>query len=448
MIAENKQEFFEQLQRELQKLGVEDTNELMSDLEEHFAEGERRCVSESEICRELGSIAEIARSCLDLKSTAINSMVARDVERKKGVSLTKPGRSVPADPSLAAPEKEAADGFAIEIADSQTETAENTEFSDTDSVSESGADFGSPTCAFSENGGEMPSYTPEHVSSEIFPNVAQHTSLQSGTGIGSGSAANSSGSGLSGTGADGSENANVTNSLGSTSASSSAAGGANTGAPNSNSTTNSSANANGGTFEKVGKAVDIACDKAGKALNDAFGKAGSAMNGAFGKAGNAVNEALNKAGSAVGAFRPSDSYRKNINSSKHGGDIPPQYTKVKTKGNGKFVDTSGLQPNVNGGRLLCEILLDLFLWSWLIPVTFSLVAAAFGAALSLIGSGIVCILAKLEFAQYKFVTRLLFSLGFWNAAAAVFCLACALAKAAASLVKHVISRHIKAIYDI
>ena len=109
MIAENKQEFFEQLQRELQKLGVEDTSELMSDLEEHFEEGERRGAAESEICRELGSIAEIARSCLDLKSTAINSMVARDVERKKGVSLTKPGRSVPADPSLSAAKKEAED---------------------------------------------------------------------------------------------------------------------------------------------------------------------------------------------------------------------------------------------------------------------------------------------------------------------------------------------------
>ena len=108
-IAENKQEFFEQLLRELQKLGLEDTGELMSDLEEHFAEGERRGIAESEICRDLGSIAEIARSCLDLKSTAINSMVARDVERKK-VSLTKPGRSVPADPSLAAPASKSADG--------------------------------------------------------------------------------------------------------------------------------------------------------------------------------------------------------------------------------------------------------------------------------------------------------------------------------------------------
>lgn len=101
MIAENKAEFFEELERELQRLGVEDTSELFADLEEHFAEGERRGISESEVCRELGSIREIARSCLDIKSSAINSIMAHEVSRKKAVSLTKPGRDVPADPSLA-----------------------------------------------------------------------------------------------------------------------------------------------------------------------------------------------------------------------------------------------------------------------------------------------------------------------------------------------------------
>lgn len=421
MIAENKQEFFEQLQRELQKLGVEDTSELMSDLEEHFAEGERRGASENEVCRELGNIAEIARSCLDLKSTAINSMVARDLERKKGVSLRKPGRSVPADPSLAAPEKETEDDT-LQRADGS-----------------------------GENGGDLPSYTPEHVSSEIFPNAAQQAASQSGSGIGSNGAANGGtnapSGGLSGT--DGkvssSENANVTG--GSTDTNTGTNSGADA-ASNSNGSSSGSASTNGGTFEKVGKAVDIACDKAGKALNDAFGKAGSAMNGALGKAGNAVNGALNKAGAAVGAFRPSDSYRKNINSRKNGGDIPPQHTKVKTKGGGKFVDTSGLQPNVNGGRLVCEILLDIFLWSWLIIVAFSLVIAAFGAAVTLVGSAITCIMAEFDFAQYKFVTRLLFALGFCNAAMAVFCLGLAMGKAAVSLVKHVISRHIKAVYDL
>lgn len=380
MIAENKREFFEQLERELEKLGVEDTGELMGDLEEHFAESERRGVPESETCRELGSIAEIARSCLDIKSTAINSMVARDVQRKKGVSLTKPGRSVPADPSLAAPE--------------QTIPVEDVS--------------------------ELPSYTPEHISGEVYPNAAQNTASV-GAGIGTDGTDNTSGS--AGTGAEASGSAD-TNAF--SNAQTNAAGGS----------PNNSENG-GGTFEKVGKAVDVAFDKAGRALNDALGKAGGAVNGA-----------LNKAGAAVGAFRPSDSYREHVNNGRNGGELPPQYTKVKGQGGSKFVDTSGLQPNVNGGRLACEILLDVFLWSWLIPVVFSLVIAAFGLAVGLIVGGVQCIIGNAYFAQFKFITRVLFMLGFFNLSAAVFCLAPMLLKASVGLVKNVIARHIRAIYDI
>lgn len=394
MIAENKQEFFEQLQRELQKLGVQDTGELMSDLEEHFAEGERRGVPENETCRELGSISEIARSCLDLKSEAINSMVARDVERKKGVSLTKPGRSVPADPSLAA----------------SAEAAENGDSQNVD---------------VSEIAPDLPSYTPEHISGEIYPNAAQNTASQGGSGNIGSSGAGNIGQTETDTNAGADHGASQSNGESGTTSSST------------NCSANGTTAANGGTFEKVGKAVDAACDKAGKALNDALNKAGTAVNGA-----------LNKAGAAVGAFRPSDSYRKNINNRRNGGDIPPQYTKVKAAGGSKFVDTTGLRPNVNAGRLLCELLLDVFLWIWLVPVIFSLVITVFAAAISLVGTGIMCLFKGAGFAQFKFVTRILFALGFLNLSAAVFCLACLLIKAPIALMKNIISRHIKAIYDI
>lgn len=365
MIAENKQEFFEQLERELEKLGLEDTSELITDLEEHFAEGERRGVPESETCRELGSISEIARSCLDLKSTAINSMVARDVERKKGVSLTKPGRSVPADPSLAAP---ASTGQAHGQPDAQTIPA---------------------------GGADLPSYTPEHVSEEIYPNSAQDAA-QAGAGIGAGgSADNTAGSAANG-----------------------------------------SASTERGTFEKVGKAVDAAMKKAGVAVNEAMKKAGDA-----------VNDARNKAGSAVGQFRPSDTYREHVNNGKHGGDLPPQYTKATTSGS-KFVDTSGLQPNPNAGRLLGEILLDIFLWSWLIPLVFSLVLALGAGVIALAVAAISCLFGDYGFGKFKLITRVLFSIGFINAAGALFCLACLAVKAPISFVKTIIERHIKAIYDI
>ena len=376
MIAENKEEFFEQLERELKKLGVEDTKELMTDFEEHFEEGERRGIPESETCRELGNIGEIARSCLDLKSTAINSMVARDVERKK-VSLTKPGHSEPADPSLAAN-------------NSDTENA-----ADEDCVR---------------------SYTPEHNSEEIYPNAAQNTSTSGANPDSDSVKSEENSSSAENTSSENAENKTSTH--------------------------------NGGTFAKVGetvgKAVDEACDIAGKAVNKAWNK----VENAFAKTGDA----------AANVFRPSDDYRKDINNDKNGGDLPPQFKKVKTKGDGKFIDTTGMKPNVNAGRLVFEIILDIILWVWLIPTVFALIIGFFAAALALVGVGILCILGKglpinvawgfLNFSSLKFISKLLFSLGFWNLSAAFVCLACKLMKPAVSLVQYVIKRHIKAVYDI
>lgn len=383
MIAENKQEFFEQLERELQRLGVEDSSELITDLEEHFAEGERRGESETEICRELGNIAEIARSCLDLKSEAINSMVARDVSRKR-VSLTKPGRSVPADPSLA------------------------------------------PNAINSEQKAEedcVRSYTPEHIAEEVIP--TQNGAASSASQNGAANSASQSGAASSASQSD------VTNSA-------SQNGAARSDAQNS---ANSAARGNSnGTFEKIGKTVDEVCDKAGKALNDAFNKAESAI----GKAGEKVGEKVN---AAAGAFRPSDSYRSKVNRDKHA-DIPPQSAKVKTKGKSEFVDTTGLQPNINGARLAGEIVLDLFLWVWLIPAVFVLVVACFAGAVALVGVAIMCILGKGDFEQFRFITRILFALGFMCLSGVSGNLGGLLKNPAVSLVKYVISRHLKAVYDI
>lgn len=375
MIAENKQEFFEQLEQELQRLGVEDSTELIADLEEHFAESERRGVPESETCRELGSIAEIARSCLDLKSEAINSMVARDVIRKK-VSLTKPGHSVPADPSLAA------------APDSEQKADED--------------------C--------VRSYTPEHISEEVIPSAPQ-----SATGANIGTASSPSGS----ESADGTASSPSGVNIGATSGSA---------APQS---ANSSQSGVGGTFERIGRTVDAACDRAGEAVSKAWSKAEDAI----GKAGAKINDAAQN-------FRPSDSYRENVNKSKRSGDIPPQSVKAKTKGGGKFIDVSGLNPNVNGGRLIFEIVLDVMLWIWLIPTVFALAIGFFGGALGLVGIGIICVFGKFEFAQYHLITRILFTLGFCNLAALVFMLGTAIIKGAISLAKYVIERHIKAVYDI
>lgn len=378
MIAENKAEFFEELERELQKLGIEDTSELMADLEEHFAEGERRGLTESEVCRELGSISEIARSCLDLKSSAINSMVARDVSRKKAVSLTKPGRDIPADPSLAKPREEDV----------------------------------------------VRSFTPEHIAEEVIPGGSQsgESSVGSSGAQGAAGLQSAESSQNQSTGAENSQTAGGSQNQSTGAESSQTAGG--------------SQNQNaGGMFERLGKKVDAACDKAGRALNDALEKAESKMNGA-----------LNKSGKTV--FSPSDSYRKNVSKSKRG-DLPEQRAKVKTEGGGKFVDLSKLTPNVKPGRLVGEIILDVLLWVWLVPVVIAASIALFAASAGVLWYGVRSLFGiGSTFARLFLPTRILFSLGFAALAAAVFCLALAVVKPAFSLAGYVVRRHIRAVYDV
>lgn len=376
MIAENKAEFFEELERELQRLGVEDTSELIADLEEHFAEGERRGLGEDEVCRELGSIKEIARSCLDIKSSAINSMAAHEVSRRKAVSLTKPGRDVPADPSLAKPKEDA-----------------------------------------------VRSFTPEHIAEEIVPDGADpERDLQSESGGSSQSNDPQSST---------TEGSQENNSQGSGTQSNSSQ---NTTAGNSQNTDAE------GVFERLGKKVDAACDKAGQALNGAFGKA----EGALDKAGSKVNEALKK----TPLFSPSDSYRRSINGSKRG-DIPNQSVKVKTKDAAKFVDFSQLTPNIRPGRLVFEIILDVLLWIWLVPVVIVGVLALFVASAWIVWIGIRSLLGLgSTFGMFFFPTRILFALGFVALASAAACLASVLVKPAFALPGYVIRRHMRAVYDV
>lgn len=353
MIAENKAEFFEELERELQRLGVEDTSELFADLEEHFAEGERRGISESEVCRELGSIKEIARSCLDIKSSAINSMVAHEATRKKAVSLTKPGRDVPADPSLAKPKESQEDA--------------------------------------------VRSITPEHIAEEVIPGSPNSVAPESASQT------------------ENSQNPAPENSQ-------------------DNSQENPKNNSQeAGVFEKIGKKVDAACDKAGQALN-----------GAFDKAGDKVGEALKK----TPLFSPSDSYRGNINDNRKG-EIPKQEKKVKTKDASKFVDVSQLTPNVKPGRLVFEIILDMLLWIWLVPVVIVAALAMFVAAAGIVFGGVAMLLGLWsEFGRYFLPTRILFALGFFALASFVACLASVLVKPAFALPKYVARRHIRAVYDV
>lgn len=408
MKAKNKKEFLEQLGRELNRIGIEDTGEIFADFEEHFADSAMQGISEEETAERLGDIKEIARSYLNLESSRINSIIARDVEHKKGVSLTKPGRSVPADISL----------------------IKGREAADSDCVR---------------------SYTPEHLSEEIYPNAANGS-----TGIGGNSDGNFNNGFDKNTNAGGT-GANYTQS------------GAGAAAANGQSVA--------GAFSNAGRAALDAAKVTGQALAEAFGQSGvkDAVVGAGKSAAEAVKtaghsaaeamrkakdeherqqaqhtarQAENAARQADAVPRPNDSFRENSNHVRTG-TIPPQYKKAKTSGKGyKMIDASNLQVNLNVGKFIVAILLDCFLWSWLIPAFAGVVIGCFGGALAMVGQAFAAFFGGGGYWEFYFLSRIFLSIGHLAASVILVNIGLMLLRLFISLFKFIINTHIRAVYDL
>lgn len=432
MKATNKQEFFDLLGTELNRIGIEDTKDIFADFEEHFADSIMQGIPEDVTAERLGDIKEIARSYLNLESSRINSIMARDVERRK-VSLTKPGRGVPADLSLIN------NGSAKDIANS-------------DNIRE---------------------YTPQHFSSEIYPQSSNSNSVYGNSGNTASGAANTK------------------------SAASAPDPGRYSGAySNGNSTFNSTNNTQnaGGSAEKTvadafsdaGRAALDAAKITGQAVADAFKQSGvkEAVIGAGKTAADAVKAAGQTAADAMKAAghtaaeavqraakprgkkkkrsaayngavpKPSDTYRENMNttnnvSGSRTAEIPRQNKKVKGNGGYKLISVSELKPNVNAGKLILAILLDCLLWSWILPavigITFGLVLG--NGAFGFVGEGFSLIFDG-RFTPYAFISRLFLGFGYlWLGVAAV-CVSIFLIQLIIKLVKFIINLHIKAIYDL
>ena len=422
MKATSKQEFFELLGSELERIGIEDTNDIFADFEEHFTDGAIQGIPENETAERLGDIKEIARSYLNLESSRINSIMARDVERRK-VSLTKPGRDVPADLSL----------------------------------------IGSGTARDAANSDNIREYTPEHFSSEIYPQPQNVTPSYGASGTSASGADTKGGSGTdtgSGTGADTGAGTGETANTSSQSASN---GGAN----------KSVADA----FADAGKAAADAAKLTGQVVADAFRQRGAEVKDAMENAGKTAADAIKAAGhSAAEAVRsatrskpkrakavsdgvpqPSDTYRENMDGAgvvsgagagSRAAELPHQYTKSKGSGGYKIISFSELTPHLNVGKLVLAILLDIFLWSWVVPVVIALFCSiAFGGV---IGSAIKAFTALfgVEYGMYHFISRILLCLGFAWLASVFVCLSTFVVRLFIKLIKFIINLHIKAVYDL
>ncbi len=429
MKARNKKEFLEQLGYELNRIGIEDSAEIFADFEEHFADSAMQGISEEETAERLGDIKEIARSYLNLESSRLNSIVARDVEHKRGVSLTKPGYDVPADLNLLKG-KEAMDSDCIR------------------------------------------SYTPEHLSEEIYPNM--NGGVNKGGSIGFG---NSSNIGYNGGFNGNANNANVNSGRtvgGNAYSQAGSTGSAGTGGAG------ASASAGGQTvadaFSNAGRAALDAAKVTGHAIADAFGQSGvkDAVVGAGKSAAEAVKTAGHTAADAVkrakaehgqraarqaarqadvmpnanSVPRPNDSFRANTNNNRRG-SIPIQNTKAKTSGKPyKMIDVSNMQPHLNVGKFIWAVLLDCLLWVWLVPAFAAVIIAVFGGAIGLVGKAFMAIFGIGTFWKYYFLSRVFLTIGMLSAIIIFVNVGLIFIRLLAKLFLFIINMHIRAIYDL
>ena len=401
MTANNKEEFFSLLETELKRIGVENFEEIKGDFEQHFEESAEQGISEEDTAFRLGDVKEIARNYLNLESSRLNSIIARDHENTgKKVSLTKPGQSVPADLSLL-------DGKEIQNSDCIRE------------------------------------YTPEHISAEIYPNRGAENN-QSSQSLG------------------GQQSSFVNNNSASIPNNNSTTSQANDTTTNS-STSTSDVNTNvADAFSNAGKAVAEAAKLTGQALAEAFGKNG--VKGAVINAGKTTADAVKIAGqNAADAVKrakphnhgknedvptPNDDFRENTNNS-HKGTIPDGAgSTVVLKGGFTFESIKGRQPNVNGGKLAGAIIMDILLWSWLVPMILGIIISIFGAGLGLIVQNGIGSFTGFGFNQYHFISRIFLGVGFCSLGGILMTIAGSLIKPWIKLLKHIGMLHVKAIYDI
>lgn len=146
--------------------------------------------------------------------------------------------------------------------------------------------------------------------------------------------------------------------------------------------------------------------------------------------------------------RQTDEMHENSSQSRTG-DVPPQCVPPvgdnAKSGGFKFSDIKGRPANVNVGKLIGCLVMDVFLWSWLIPLVISAIFGGLGsAAISLLAGGF----AQLGNEYYHIISRILLCTGMVSAAALLGCAVFALCKAVFHWIKHIVIEHVKAIYDL
>lgn len=397
MVANNREDFLFQLHNELHRIGVDASSDIFSDFEEHFKASASEGLSEEETCRRLGDVKEIARSYIDIDSSRINSIVAQAIEADRPhVSLTKPGRDVPADLSL--------------VKDKEEKPSE-----------------------------PLPEYTPQHLSAEIYPNAQSQSAGSTQSTAGNANAYANTGAADNGAQAGQAEQAGQANqSLGDAFGAAGRAIGE---------AAKAAGHAIGEAF--TADAVKTAGKNAAEAAKNAGGAVADRVKAAAENAKNAhqANRAYHNGQPETAVPQPSNESRE-YNSSDRRGEIPPQYgTKAGTGKGFTFKDVKGMPMNPSFGKLFGCICLDVFLWWWLI-LLLGTIAVEVGLGLSgwCVGSGLYGLFVGLG--SYHIISRVFYGIAMISLGAILLLLGILLVKGIIKLVKYIVLLHVKALYDL
>lgn len=153
---------------------------------------------------------------------------------------------------------------------------------------------------------------------------------------------------------------------------------------------------------------------------------------------------------APGSIPKQTDERYQYNSTSRQGEVPPQCVppvgEHAKEGGFKFSDVKGMKPNCNAGKLITCIVLDVLLWSWLIPLVISCIFGGLGSmAMGLLSGGFGQIFGV---SQFHPLSRIFLGTGMISGAVLVGCGICGLCRAVFHWVRAIVIDHIKAIYGL
>ena len=197
----------------------------------------------------------------------------------------------------------------------------------------------------------------------------------------------------------------------------------------------------------AGKSAAEAVKTAGHSAAEAMRKAKDEHENR--QAQHAARQAENAARQADAVPRPNDSFRENSNHVRTG-TIPPQYKKAKTSGKGyKMIDASNMKVDLNVGKFILALVLDCFLWSWLVPAFAGVIfGGCFGGALGLIGEAFKAVFGMGGYWEFYFLSRVFVTIGHLALVVILVNIGIMLLRVFINLFKFIINMHIRAIYDL